>query len=635
MLKNLIHNLYAEETRPLQPDEALRDRLAHQLGLHEAGPSCPKTNLLPMSSKNWMPFAFGGALVALVFMLFVIPAPGEVPTTITFGPKTDDWTYGGGQELAASAISNMGSASALGSSSSLTSLGSSGMADSYAAPEAVSVSLGFSVGGAKDANAFRDDVANGYTPLPSDLTYEGLFYEYYFDTGEKEACAELFCPSYATAVSPDPISGETDYYVSVGLNSGLTEDDFARGPLNLVVVFDISGSMGSRFDQYYYDRGTGVWDGETVEHMTKMEVAQEAMIDLLGQLKPEDRVGIVLFDDEAVVAKDMRLVGETDMDAIKDHVRDVEPDGGTDMSAGMDLATELLRDTPKEGYSNRVILLTDAQPNAGDLSESGMRGRMEQNADNGTYSTFVGIGVDFQTELVEAITKTEGANYYAVHSPEEFRTRMDEGFDFMVTPLVFDLVLEADADGFDIEQVYGSPEADAATGELMRVNTLFPSLTRNGETKGGVILLKLKKTGSEPELDLRVSYKDRAGTSHESSATVTIDSTGAHYDNAGIQKAVWLARYADLLKDWMIETRRETHWWTSDEPLVSEEDGITVPPDVTGSRWEQTSVRLEVNEAYQKFFASFHEAFAREVDEIGDPSLDRELQTLDILKNAP
>ncbi len=581
-----------------------------------------------------MPFAFGGALVAIVFLLFVTSAPGEVPTTLTFGPKTDDWTYGGGQG-AVSSLSNTVSPSALGSVSSLSSLGSFGMADSFAAPEASTRALGFSVGGAKDANAFRDDIANGYTPLPTDLTYEGLFYEYYFDTGEKEACAELFCPSYATASSPDPISGGTDYYVSVGLNSGLTEEDFARGPLNLVVVLDVSGSMGSRFDQYYYDQATGAWDGENMEKMTKMEVAQEAMIDLLSHLRPEDRVGIVLFDDEAVVAKDMRLVGETDMDAINDHIRDVEPDGGTDMSAGMDLATDLLRNTPQEGYSNRVILLTDAQPNAGDLSESGMRGRMEKNAADETYSTFIGIGVDFQTELVEAITKTEGANYYAVHSPEEFRTRMDEGFDFMVTPLVFDLALEADADGFDIEQVYGSPEADAATGEIMRVNTLFPSLTKNGETKGGIILLRLKKTGDDPDLALRVSYKDRAGTSHETSATVTFDFTGEHYDNAGVQKAVWLARYADLLKDWMIEARRETHWWTSDEPLVSEEDGITVPPDVIGSRWEQSSVPLEVDEMYRKHFASFHEAFAEKIGEIGDPSLDRELQTLDFLKNAP
>jgi hypothetical protein len=58
----------------------------------------------------------------------------------------------------------------------------SGLA-SYAAPMAsVSRSIGFSAGGAKDINNFRDNIKNDYLPLPTDITYEGLFYDYYFET---------------------------------------------------------------------------------------------------------------------------------------------------------------------------------------------------------------------------------------------------------------------------------------------------------------------------------------------------------------------------------------------------------------------------------------------------------------------
>ena len=64
----------------------------------------------------------------------------------------------------------------------------------------------------------------------------------------------------------------------------------------------------------------------------------------------------------------------------------------------------------------------------------------------------------------------------------------------MVTPLVFDLSLKLESSGYDIKAVYGSPEADLATGEIMKVNTLFPSLTVDGETRGGLILLHLEKT---------------------------------------------------------------------------------------------------------------------------------------------
>ena len=94
---------------------------------------------------------------------------------------------------------------------------------------------------------------------------------------------------------------------------------------------------------------------------------------------------------------------------------------------------------------------------------------------------------------------------------KEFRERMDDEFEYMVTPLVFDLQLRLEAQGWEIEKVYGSPEANEATGELMKVNTLFPSKTEGGETRGGIVLLKLNKTSGEGDLVLKVSYEDRNG----------------------------------------------------------------------------------------------------------------------------
>ena len=559
------------------------------------------------------------------------------------GEPIDDWEYGGTQvelEGASSASSTtrtygLSVSDMFGSAASVSSLGRSSGAGDMAAE---SQRLGYSVGGAKDSNAFRDDIANGYVPLPTDLTYEGLFYEYYFDTGEQMPCAELFCPSYATATAPDPISGETDYYLTVGLNSGMTEADFERKPLNLVIALDISGSMGSPFDEYYYDGKAATMNGEPQEDEmeSKLKVAQDSLVALMDHLRPDDRLGIVLFDDAAVIAKPLRLVSETDMAGIERHVRELTPQQSTNMSAGMDLATTLFADVEDAGYENRVILLTDAQLNTGDLSESGLVGRVESNAEDGVYSTMIGIGVDFQTELVEAMTKTRGANYYSVHSPSEFKMRMDEGFDFMVTPLVFDLTLDVKSDGFDIEQVYGSPEANRTTGEVMYVNTLFPSPTNEGETKGGIVLLKLKRTEGNANLTLSASYEDRDGKRYENKSTVTFPDGAEQYDNAGIRKAVWLARYADILKDWMIDARAESHWWQAidPEPLVNEEEGITVPTDVDSamiSRWEQTSVPLTVSEAYIEALTKFRDAFKAEVTAIGDATMERETEILDQL----
>ena len=84
--------------------------------------------------------------------------------------------------------------------------------------------IGLATGGAKDISNFRENIENDYLPLPTDITYEGLFYDYYFDTGMQEATKKLFAPSYSYAVTRDPLSRQTEYYLSVGLNSGIRQD---------------------------------------------------------------------------------------------------------------------------------------------------------------------------------------------------------------------------------------------------------------------------------------------------------------------------------------------------------------------------------------------------------------------------
>jgi len=61
--------------------------------------------------------------------------------------------------------------------------------------------IGFSTGGAKDTNNFRENIKNGYFPISTDITYNGLFYDYYFDTGKKTESEHLFSPSYSCAIS--------------------------------------------------------------------------------------------------------------------------------------------------------------------------------------------------------------------------------------------------------------------------------------------------------------------------------------------------------------------------------------------------------------------------------------------------
>jgi Ca-activated chloride channel homolog len=539
--------------------------------------------------------------------------------------KVDDWQYDSGSQ-----------GELYGSASGGVQWGLN-----YAKNVGLSDSIGFSTGGAKDINNFRENIANDYLPIFTDVTYEGLFYDYYFDTGETDECKKLFCPSYSYAITADPLSSNDEYYLSVGLNSGIKESDFKRKKLNLVVVLDISGSMGSSFNKYYYDqfgRKTEIENYENEDQgKSKMEIASESVVALLDNLGEDDRFGMVLFDNDAYLAKPLSLVAETDMGAVKNHILEITPKGGTKMSAGMNLGTEQFekyKDIDFTEYENRIIFLTDAMPNLGDTSESGLLGRTESNASSKIYSTFIGIGVDFNTELVEAITKNRGANYYSVHSSNEFKTRLDDEFDYMVTPLVFDLELKLEADGYEIEKVYGSPEANEATGQIMKVNTLFPSKTVDGQTRGGLVLLKLKKLKTDATLKLKTSYMDRSGKVDGEESQIAIENKKEYFDNSGIRKGILLSRYANLIKGWIKDERStlsEPDPPVPYEPCIDWRVGIIIPPEPALGQWERKSSPLQVSDHYQALFTDFKKHFVLEMVTIGDDTLDKEVSILNTL----
>ncbi|WP_440988423.1 vWA domain-containing protein [Haloarchaeobius baliensis] len=540
--------------------------------------------------------------------------PTDLPTTAPSGELVDDWQFD---------PADIGQGEGAGSKG-----GSGGANVTYTAQTSAGNSVGLAAGGAKDVNNFRQNVEEGFLPLPSDMPYEGLFYDYYFDTGDAGGCDSLFCPRYAPAVSADPLSGETERYLSVGLNSGLDADDFERKRLNFVVVLDVSGSMSSPFDEYHYDGDDGE---DTDDSRPKIEVARDALAALTEQLRPGDRFGVVLYNTQATVAKPLNPVETTDMDAIRDHIEaDIEAGGGTDLSAGLDEASALfdaVEDSDPTVYENRMAVLTDAMPNLGDTSEEGLQGRLDREAERGVHSTFVGVGVDFNTEIIDAITSVRGANHYSVHSADEFEQRLTDGFQYMVTPLVFDLSLELDADGYEIETVYGSSAAEESTGEVMHVNTLFAADREGGETRGGVVLAKLEQTGASGSLQLRASWENREGETGETTATVAFPDGGPEqFGNTGVRKAVLLTRYADLCRNWAVAMRQD-----DGEPPA---DGIAPAEYDDLGRWERRSTDLTVSPEYADRFASFAEYFRDEMADIGDESLERELAVLERLADA-
>jgi len=488
---------------------------------------------------------------------------------------------------------------------------------------------GFSVGGAKDIQNFRKNIQNNNLPAETDITYEGLFYDYYFNIiGEKPVktfnssqTPAYFTPVYSWAPSLDPFAGTIENYITIGLRSELDMSKFKRKKLNIVVVLDISGSMSSPFDEYYYDRigdeGLFEMKADTDKNLSKLEIASRSICALLNHLDPGDSFGMILFDDRDYLAKPSRKIGSTNLSALKTHILALKPRGSTNMEAGYRRGRSLLKGCERldpDEFENRIIFLTDAMPNTGSIDKNELVDIAKEYSKDHIYTTFVGIGVDFQTELIEYITKVRGANYYSIHSSWEFKKRMDREFDYMVNPMLFNLRLSFDSAAWKIDEVYGSPEANLSTGELMRVNTLFPAPSSSEGIKGGVIVLKLKNNDRAGNITLSTSYETRSGAVETASVEFA---PPAGFDQARVEidsrKAVLLSRYVKLMKEWLGKSQ------IADSAKTSGQN-----PAAVLNNWEHQSSPLFLAPVHREKMVKFLDHFTAEVKVLNDTSLDRE-----------
>ena len=185
--------------------------------------------------------------------------------------------------------------------------------------------------------------------------------------------------------------------------------------------------------------------------------------------------------------------------------------------------------------------------------------------------------------------------------------------------------------------VYGSDSPNKQNGNIMKVNTLFPSKTsEEGEVKGGIIPIKLKEKTEKNngKINLEVSYKDRNGKEYSNSQTITFDKNKEEefYDNTGIRKAIILTRYVNILKNWILYERSENKVFMIG-PNTGIVDFFYTEVEITKllGEHERTSVKLEVSAEYKENFKHVKEYILKENKEIKDDTLNKEIEILDML----
>ena len=149
----------------------------------------------------------------------------------------------------------------------------------------------------------------------------------------------------------------------------------------------------------------------------------------------------------------------------------------------------------------------------------------------------------------------------------------------------------------------------------MNVKSMFPSQhDENDQVKGGVVVLKLKndvngKKDASYNMEIKSRYKDSDNKPYKLENNVmfgggeenlNLKKSEEYFDNSGIRKSILLIRYVQILKIWMNYQKNQS---------------------------DKNTVTSEFKDIFKEFIVYFN----KEMELIGDKTLDKELKILDQL----
>jgi Ca-activated chloride channel family protein len=95
-------------------------------------------------------------------------------------------------------------------------------------------------------------------------------------------------------------------------------------------------------------------------------------------------------------------------------IRRIHDRGSTNLWGGIDLARRQTLAHGREGYVNRVVVISDGQANVGISDQKGISALARQALGQGVHVTAMGVGADFDAKMMTAIAEHGGGHYYFI-----------------------------------------------------------------------------------------------------------------------------------------------------------------------------------------------------------------------------
>jgi Ca-activated chloride channel family protein len=317
---------------------------------------------------------------------------------------------------------------------------------------------------------------------------------------------------------------------------------------NLTFLIDVSGSM---------------------MEPDKLPLVKEGLELLVNQLRPKDRVAIVVYAGNAGLV--LPSTPGSDKGTILSAIQSLEAGGSTAGGAGIKLAYEVAKENFIDGGNNRVILATDGDFNVGASSDGELEQLIESKRKDRIFLTVLGFGTgNIKDSKMELLADKGNGNYAYVDTLAEARKVLVSEMGGTLFTIAKDVKLQIEFNPAKVasyrligyenrllrKEDFNNDAKDAGDiGAGHSVTALYELVIPGDDNvTSSVDQLKYQTTkvaGASPDLlTLKLRYKEPEGdnsnllvyTVHDSNADVTAASNNLRFASA-------VAEFGMLLRD--------------------------------------------------------------------------------------